>query len=693
MLMSFLGGVGTVMEGSGLREAMETIYAEHTVNHMMDGKAYARAVRCHLIIDAVLHEILLKKLIYEESGMGEEELCQFKEAYNMVVLEKEFESLNTDSIDAIDKLSSKLTESIDKLSKSNRTAKLWKQYMYHVSLVKDFIFAERTGDWSFHLITVKKMLNLFAAAGRVNYAKSARLYLQTMNDLPQKHPWLFQCFNEKGYHTIRRSDRYWAGLWSDLIIEQVLTRAVKSRGGLSRGRGMTDSVISTWCLSMHRLAAIHQSMSKLTDHHSQSSEQHVETRTSRIERDSEDQRKVKTWFEEHPPFSSNVENLVSISNGLTATKESKINCDEVEEIGTRIQKTLDDLNYMEAKIKRNDGVKNLAALQSSVKFADDQVTIDPMTLLNRLIALVMRDANVSSCFKYELSPFPTSLFDKGVMRDANKSKLREHLTEDIEQCNPPSNVNHVIDGGFFLHKVKWLPDQNFEDVVRQYENYLVKAFGRRCTAVFDGYDSISTKDHKHQIRDSGLSQTVTVEPNRKVAISQKEFMKNGQNKKMLIKLLAQRLRGKDFHVEEAKSDADTLIVKEAIRHAEEGAVVVHADDADVFCMLMYHYNVNLHYDVYFKTMKKTDGIQKCWKIKDMSMKSMVKSSSIISYSYMLGLAVTQHQELLEWVIIQNFSFSLFSVTQRHEISVANQFSGLFPLCITVHLSLCIYFEY
>jgi len=618
MLMSFLGGVGTVMEGSGLREAMEEIYAQHTVNHMIDGKAYARAVRCHLIIDAVLHKILLKKLIYEESRMGGDELCQLKDAYNLVI-EKDFESLSTDSINVIDDLSTKLTESIDNLSESNRTAKLWKQYMYYIGLVKDFIFAERTGDWSFHLATVRKMLNLYAASGRVNYAKSARLYLQTMNELPEKHPWLFQCFNEKGYHTIRRSDRYWAGLWSDLTIEQVLMRSVKSRGGLSRGRGMSESVVSTWCLSMHKLAAIHQAMSKLTNHQHQTSEQHVEMRVSRIERDLADQEKVLAWFEDHPPFSSSVENLISISNGMTATKESKINCDEVEEIGEKIQKTLDGANYTEAKIKRNDGIRNLAALQSSVKIADDQVAIDPMTLFNRLIALVMRDGNVSSCFNYELSPFPTSLFSKGVMRDATKSKLREHLTKGVDQCNPTGRAIHVIDGGALLHKIKWLQDQNYEDVVAQYENYLMEAFGR-CTVVFDGYDTRSTKDHKHQIRGSGLSQTVTVEPNRKVALSQKEFMRNGQNKKTLIKLLSQRLRRKGFRVEEAKSDADTMIVKEAMRHADRGAVVVHADDADIFCMLMYHYNINLHHDIYFKTMKKTDGIQKCWKIKDVNKK-------------------------------------------------------------------------
>ena len=66
MLMSFLGGIGTVMDGSGLREAMETIYAGHTVNHMLDGKAYARAVRCQFVIAASLHQILLNKLVFDE---------------------------------------------------------------------------------------------------------------------------------------------------------------------------------------------------------------------------------------------------------------------------------------------------------------------------------------------------------------------------------------------------------------------------------------------------------------------------------------------------------------------------------------------------------------------------------------------------------------------------------------------------
>ena len=46
-LMSFLGSIGTLMEGSGLRKALETVYAPVTVGHMFTGKAYSCAIRGH----------------------------------------------------------------------------------------------------------------------------------------------------------------------------------------------------------------------------------------------------------------------------------------------------------------------------------------------------------------------------------------------------------------------------------------------------------------------------------------------------------------------------------------------------------------------------------------------------------------------------------------------------------------------
>ena len=113
---------------------------------------------------------------------------------------------------------------------ASRTAQLWVQYMEYVKM---FIFAERIGDWESHFDATRRMLNLFAATGHYNYAKCGRMYLQQMLELPSNYPRLYKSFKENGYHTIRRSNRYWTGLWSDLVIEQVMMKSIKSRGGLT----------------------------------------------------------------------------------------------------------------------------------------------------------------------------------------------------------------------------------------------------------------------------------------------------------------------------------------------------------------------------------------------------------------------------------------------------------------------------
>ena len=95
------------------------------------------------------------------------------------------------------------------------------------------MYAERTTNWNLHLVTVKRMLNLFAAASKLR--KSGRLYLQSMDTFPEQNLCLQQCFQEIGHHAVI-IERYWTGIWSDLVIEQVLMRSVRSRGGLSRGR-------------------------------------------------------------------------------------------------------------------------------------------------------------------------------------------------------------------------------------------------------------------------------------------------------------------------------------------------------------------------------------------------------------------------------------------------------------------------
>ena len=61
--MSFIGSIGHLIAESGLKELLELIYAPNAVEHILTGKAIARAVRAQLLVDAVLNTLILSKAL------------------------------------------------------------------------------------------------------------------------------------------------------------------------------------------------------------------------------------------------------------------------------------------------------------------------------------------------------------------------------------------------------------------------------------------------------------------------------------------------------------------------------------------------------------------------------------------------------------------------------------------------------
>ena len=139
----------------------------------------------------------------------------------------------------LQRLMEKLLQTKTELS-TNWTSRLWLQYMNMIDILRRFLRAERTGNWLHHLQAMQEMLPYLAAAGHNLYTKSIFIHLQDMQQLQKQHPHVFHNFL-KGHHVLRRSDRYWAGLSSDLTIEQLLPTSVKSAGGLTCGTGMSES--------------------------------------------------------------------------------------------------------------------------------------------------------------------------------------------------------------------------------------------------------------------------------------------------------------------------------------------------------------------------------------------------------------------------------------------------------------------
>ena len=70
--MNLLRCIGVIMEKSGLTELLEQIYGENTVQHILTGKAYSRALRGHLIADTGLNALIVEEFKTTVEGSTED---------------------------------------------------------------------------------------------------------------------------------------------------------------------------------------------------------------------------------------------------------------------------------------------------------------------------------------------------------------------------------------------------------------------------------------------------------------------------------------------------------------------------------------------------------------------------------------------------------------------------------------------
>ena len=267
LLMSFMGAIGNIMAGSGLKELW---YAKDSTPKMLTGHHYARALRAHF-----LTQIALQKTLLDGINLEKPLIDAILSLHHQLMTTGCDVSRNILLCDLAKKLSSYL----DLLASKSRTSKLWVQYYKQVEIIRRFVRAERSADCELHLESVREMIPFFHAAGHLAYAKSAHLYLQQMSVLEKRMPASeYEYFTKKGGFTIRRTHKMWAGIWSDMTIEQVLMRQMKVSGGLTHGRGMTDNATTQWVASLPTCTELINQFEEFCDVAFLSGVQHVELR-------------------------------------------------------------------------------------------------------------------------------------------------------------------------------------------------------------------------------------------------------------------------------------------------------------------------------------------------------------------------------------------------------------------------------
>jgi len=352
--MAWWAAVGDTIEGTGIEQAAECIYARNSVQHIMNGKAFARTQRFHFMNTAALHYILLSEdyniiheaaegsvennvndvnvppdneepptdrnifdIVFDDVGTSEAtslhteplvdsenlpdngELVELNQLFTDLTKATHFDNDRIVSSNAFKNLKGKLECKIKSLS-TNPTSLLWLQYLEMIDIGITYERSEHLGQWQLQIQCLEKMLPYFAATGHFLYTRGVYVYLMKMHNLEKEYPDVYRHFS-LGRHCVRRSEKTFSGFFSDGIIEQVFMKNMKSAGGLTRGRGLDDIQQIIWCYTAPLVAKINENMRKITGT-SDNKQVHHELFPGRQVRDSDDTMKLVDYYMLHNPF-------------------------------------------------------------------------------------------------------------------------------------------------------------------------------------------------------------------------------------------------------------------------------------------------------------------------------------------------------------------------------------------------------
>ena len=135
-VMNLFGAIGTIMENTGLSNALETIYKENSLLNILKGKAVSRVLSAHFIIDQCLSTLMGKKYttIQEEITLKSELHNLYSSLKNGEINIKDVDANNT-----LQFLCTNLKNQLENLTTASRTTSLWLCYQYLLDLVQNFI--------------------------------------------------------------------------------------------------------------------------------------------------------------------------------------------------------------------------------------------------------------------------------------------------------------------------------------------------------------------------------------------------------------------------------------------------------------------------------------------------------------------------------------------------------------------------
>ena len=265
IIKNFMKTIGQHEDAAGLKDVWveSKVFGENTAIHMLEGKAYNKAVHGHKHAVEALWRILWGEFLSWAKNNNRKVSEEMKESADTVL--QGFQNQSMGGVEAayskLISLSANTMSMLGEFEEHNSQRpqfQFWMNYMEMVSILLSFIRAKREGNLELHLVSFARMLPWFAMYNHTNYARWGPFYLADMRQLATSTPEFYEHFQD-GMFSMKRTDSKFSRVFVDQALEHV-NKVSKVSSGIV---GITRSAARVkWCLTYNEKSRLAESTYK-----------------------------------------------------------------------------------------------------------------------------------------------------------------------------------------------------------------------------------------------------------------------------------------------------------------------------------------------------------------------------------------------------------------------------------------------
>ena len=463
-ICNFLATIGKRFKDAGLRDvAVESaVIAEGSIEAVLEGRQYNRAVRLHKIIYEALQRLIWKGFYSWIETNHSEDSQRLQETHNKftdlqkTLTEEQFEHVfKNESCTRIFQLFNEYQNALR--NDNGELSCFWMSYIDMLEILLGLIRASREGNWMLHLAMIKAVIPWMFAYDRLNYAKYLPVYYNQMLNLPMEHPEVYEHLKNEGMSVQLGAANTFGRIPLDQAIKETANEDTQTAGG-TKGFSLNPGTVSKYYLTAEYRSICLRNLREMV-HGKPPGVSHADLEPARIKKDEQSTQAVVDLLETTRvnPFSTQYD-LISISTASAAPPDVKHDLINAREKGGKdygeFQKSRLDENAYKDFYERQPKLqlKTFCYLKNSKKTKvpgkDVILKADRRLFGNMVLVATSRNLDMRDVLKHPLGPLPWALSNcDGTLKKTNKSTLARHIesrTAPAESIPLPSAC--IIDG-------------------------------------------------------------------------------------------------------------------------------------------------------------------------------------------------------------------------------------------------------